>query len=50
MGVTNGVAAFQRAINEFINMNNLKGIYAYLDDLTVCGRIMEDHGRNLSVS
>ena len=47
MGVTNGVAAFQRAINEFINMNNLKGIYAYLDDLTVCGQTKEDHDRNL---
>jgi len=42
-GVTHGVFAFQRSINEF----NLKKVYAYLDDLTVTGETLEEHDRNL---
>lgn len=48
MGVTNGVSAFQRFINKFIADNNLEGTYAYLDDITVCGRTKEEHDANLS--
>ena len=47
MGVTNGVSAFQRFINKFIADNNLEGTYAYLDDITVCGRTKEEHDANL---
>ena len=36
-GVTNGVAAFQRVIDSFIQRHKLKKVYAYLDDLTVTG-------------
>ena len=36
-GVTNGSAVFQKVIDEFIQRNNLKKVYAYLDDLTVTG-------------
>ncbi|KRX86343.1 Retrovirus-related Pol polyprotein from transposon gypsy [Trichinella pseudospiralis] len=36
-GVTNGVACFQRVINSFIEKEKLKGVVAYLDDVTVCG-------------
>lgn len=46
-GVTNGVAAFQRTMNEFIKRNNLVGTFAYLDDLTVCGVDQADHDANL---
>lgn len=47
MGVTNGVAAFQRVMSEFISTNSLEKTYAYLDDLTVCGSTIEEHDRNL---
>ena len=46
-GVTNGVSAFQRSINEFIKKHRLKKVYAYLDDLTVIGETLEEHDRNL---
>ena len=47
MGVTNGVAAFQRVMTRFIEENELTGTYAYLDDLTICGSSLEEHDRNL---
>ena len=47
-GVTNGVACFQRVMDEFISNNKLHGIYAYLDNLTVCGRDQDKHDANLS--
>lgn len=46
-GVTNGVSAFQRAINGIITKENLSGVYAYLDDITVCGLSQTDHDLNL---
>lgn len=46
-GVTNGVSAFQRIIDEFISRNNLNKTYAYLDDLTVTGSTLEEHDENL---
>lgn len=46
-GVTNGVAAFQRVIDEVIRVENLKDTYAYLDDVTVCGKTQEEHDANL---
>ncbi|KRX53722.1 Retrovirus-related Pol polyprotein from transposon gypsy [Trichinella sp. T6] len=46
-GVTNGVACFQRVINSFIEKEKLKGVVAYLDDVTVCGMSQDDHDENL---
>jgi len=46
-GVTNGVSAFQRSIDEFIKRHHLKKVYAYLDDLTVTVETLEEHDRNL---
>ena len=46
-GVTNGVAAFQRAIDRFITDNNLEKVHAYLDDITVTGSTLEEHNHNL---
>ncbi|KRX92976.1 Retrovirus-related Pol polyprotein from transposon 17.6 [Trichinella pseudospiralis] len=46
-GVTNGVACFQRVINSFIKKEKLKGVVAYLDDVTVCGMSQDDHDKNL---
>ena len=36
-GVKNGVAAFQRTITEFIERENLKGAFPYLDNVTIAG-------------
>lgn len=47
MGVTNCVAAFQRAMPDFISDNGLDTTYAYLDDLIICGRTQEEHDKNL---
>lgn len=46
-GVTNGVACFQRIIDDIIQTENLKGTYAYLDNITVCGMTQEEHDKNL---
>ena len=46
-GVTNGVACFQRIINNVINENNLKDSFAYLDNVTVCGHSQAEHDANL---
>lgn len=46
-GVTNGVAAFQRTLHYVINTEKLKGTYAYLDDVTVCGKDKAEHDVNL---
>ena len=36
-GVTNGVACFQRKMDELIFKEELKGTFAYLNDVTICG-------------
>ena len=46
-GVTNGVSAFQRSIDKFIEDENLKDVFAYVDNVTVCGKTQEEHDRNL---
>lgn len=47
LGCTNGVACFQRFITDFIGSNRLKGTFAYLDDVTICGSSKEEHDENL---
>ena len=46
-GVTNGVAAFQRVMDGIIRKENLEGVYAYLDDVTICGKTQNEHDKNL---
>jgi hypothetical protein len=46
-GVTNGVAAFQRIMDQLIAQHGLKGTFVYLDNITVCGDSQEDHDNNL---
>lgn len=46
-GVTNGVAAFQRTLQYIIGNEKLEGTFAYLDDVTVCGKTEEEHNKNL---
>ena len=38
-GVTNGVACFQREMIKFVQINNLKAVFPYLDNITICGKI-----------
>ena len=47
-GLTNGVACFQRIIDNFIVQNKLKKTHAYLDDVTIGGDTMEEHDENLA--
>lgn len=47
-GLTNGVSCFQRVIDEFIKNNGLIDTFAYLDDVTICGRTQEEHDWNLA--
>ena len=46
-GVTNGVSAFQRTMDNLIAKHNLKGTLAYMDNITVCGKTQEEHDTNL---
>ena len=47
-GVTNGAAAFQRTMDNFISEEALKDTFAYLDNITICGRDQAHHDENLS--
>ena len=47
-GVTNGVSCFQRIVDNLIEKYDLIGTYAYLDNITVCGRDDCDHNDNLN--
>ena len=38
-GVTNGVTCFQMIIDKIIKENNLTGVYAYVDNIVVVGKI-----------
>ena len=46
--VTNGAAAFQRTMDNFISEEALKDTFAYLDNITICGRDQAHHDENLS--
>ena len=46
-GVTNGVSSFQRAIDGLIERENLTDTFAYVDNVTVCGKTPEEHQKNL---
>ena len=47
-GVTNGVACFHRVMDKLIDENDLKGTFAYLDNVTICERDQEEHYANLA--
>ena len=38
---------FQWIIDDIIKRNNCKEIFAYLDNITICGKTKEEHDANL---
>ena len=46
-GVTDGVSFFQRIIDNIIAKYDFRDTYAYLDNITVCGKTTKDHDHNL---
>ena len=46
-GVTNGVPAFQRAINEIVIEENLTDIFPYLDNVIIGGETEKQHDNNV---
>ena len=49
-GLTNAVACFQRIMNKLINEYSLSDTFAYLDNITVGGRMQKDHNTNVAKS
>ncbi|KAK3716724.1 hypothetical protein QZH41_000929 [Actinostola sp. cb2023] len=47
-GVTNGVACFQREMMKLVQEEDLKAVFPYLDNITICGKNQEDHDKNLT--
>ena len=46
-GLKNAVAAFQRLMDKFIEVNQLTGVYAYVDNIYVGGHTQEEHDTNV---
>ena len=46
-GVTNGVSAFQRTMDNLIKKHHLKGTFAYMDNITIGGETQKEHDANL---
>ena len=47
-GITNGVACFQRKMDELISQNELEDTFAYPDNVTIYGMTQEEHDQNLA--
>ena len=47
-GVTNGVSAFQRTIDKVIEVEKLQDTFAFVDNVTVCGRTKEELNANVT--
>ncbi len=45
-GVMNEVACFQRIMADLIASEKLEGTFAYLDNVTTCGKTQEEHDEN----
>ena len=46
-GVTNGVSAFQRTIDKVVKKEGLSDTFAYVDNVTICGKTKEELEANL---
>nr|XP_039262013.1 uncharacterized protein LOC120338143 [Styela clava] len=47
-GITNGVSCFQRIMKQLVKEEQLRGVFPYLDNITICGMTKEDHDKNLA--
>ena len=48
-GFTNAVPCFQRIVDSIIEKHsNFRGTYAYIDNITVCGKTKNEHDENLN--
>ena len=47
-GVTNGVSAFQRTIDKVIEVEKLQDTFAFVDNVTICGRTKEELDHNVA--
>ena len=47
-GVTNGVACFQRKMEEFIKEEEVDDTFAFMDIVTICGMNQDEHDFNLA--
>ena len=47
-GVTNGVSCFQRTVDKVIQDETLRDTFAYVDNITVCGKTQADHDANVA--
>ena len=47
-GLTNGVAVFQRQMDQMVENYNLTDTFPYLDNVTICGKSQEHHDQNLT--
>ena len=47
-GLKNSVPCFQRVIYVILTDHKIKGTFAYLDDITVCGKTREEHDEYLA--
>ncbi|GFR77611.1 retrovirus-related Pol polyprotein from transposon opus [Elysia marginata] len=48
-GVTDGVAIFQRTIDNIIKQEGLPACFAYLDNVTVCGDDLSEYDANVKL-
>lgn len=46
-GITNGVASFQRIMDDLVEKEGLQDTFVYIDNVTVCGHTQEQHDENL---
>ena len=46
-GLRNAIACFQRIMDQIIQVNQLKGVFAYVDNLYICGMDQREHNANL---
>ena len=45
-GITNGVAGFQRSIDDVITKENIKDTFAFVDNVKICGKTQKEHDEN----
>ena len=45
--LTNAVASFQRLMAQIEEKHDLKGVFIYMDNITITGKSQKEHGDNL---